>query len=61
MSLETRLREDVKLAMKAGAKEDLEVLRMLLSEAKYAAAAATTGGPEPASLSDELMVLFAVV
>ena len=33
-SLESRLREDVKTAMKAGAKEELEVLRMLISEGK---------------------------
>jgi uncharacterized protein YqeY len=33
-TLETRLRDDVKTAMKAGAKDELDVLRMLLSEGK---------------------------
>jgi len=33
-SLETRLRDDVKTAMKAGNREELDVLRMLLSEGK---------------------------
>ncbi len=33
-SLETRLRDDVKAAMKAGNREELDVLRMLLSDGK---------------------------
>jgi uncharacterized protein YqeY len=33
-SLQQRLQDDVKLAMKAGRKEDLEVLRVLLSDVK---------------------------
>ncbi|RKY19285.1 MAG: GatB/YqeY domain-containing protein [Planctomycetota bacterium] len=36
-TLEKRLKDDVKLAMKAGAKDDLVVLRMVLSELKNAA------------------------
>lgn len=36
-SLETRIKDDVKTAMKAGRKEDLEVLRMVLSDLKNAA------------------------
>lgn len=36
-SIETRLKDDVKAAMKSGAKDDLEVLRMLLSDVKNVA------------------------
>ena len=39
MSLKERMNEDLKTAMKAKDKERLSVLRMLLSELKYAAAA----------------------
>ncbi len=38
MSLKDRINEDLKTAMKAREKEKLSVLRMLLSEMKYAAA-----------------------
>lgn len=36
-SLELRLKDDIKVAMKAGQKDDLEVLRMVLSDVKNAA------------------------
>ncbi len=39
MSLKVRMNEDLKTAMKSKDKERLSVLRMLLSELKYAAAA----------------------
>ncbi|MGQ0552317.1 MAG: GatB/YqeY domain-containing protein [Planctomycetota bacterium] len=56
-SLEARLRNDLKAAMKSGAKAELDVLRMLLSEAGYAAAAGVPAGTaEPATLSDELLL-----
>jgi uncharacterized protein YqeY len=52
-SLETRLKDDVKAGMKKGAREELEVLRMLLSDAKNVAIAA---GGERSGLSDEVML-----
>ena len=52
-SLETRLKDDVKAAMKKGAREELEVLRMILSDAKNVAIAS---GGERSGLSDEVML-----
>jgi uncharacterized protein YqeY len=52
-SLESRLKDVVKAAMKKGAREELEVLRMLLSDAKTVAIAA---GGERSGLSDEVML-----
>jgi hypothetical protein len=52
-SLESRLKDDVKAAMKQGAREELEVLRMLLSDAKNVAIAS---GGERSGLSDEVML-----
>jgi hypothetical protein len=52
-SLESRLKDDVKAAMKKGAREELEVLRMLLSDAKNVAIAS---GGERSGLSDEVML-----
>jgi len=52
-TLHERLAADLKAAMKSGAAGDLDVLRMLLSDARYAAAAG--GGPDDA-LSDELLL-----
>ena len=52
-TIEERLKADVKAAMKAGAKEDLLVLRTLLSEAKNVAIAE---GGERAGFSDEHMI-----
>src|SRR4029453_3794726 len=43
----------VKAAMKAGAKGDLDVLRMVMSEAR---AAAMASGPERPDIPDELML-----
>ena len=49
MSLKVRMSEDLKTAMKSKDKERLSVLRMLLSELKYAAAAVNVHQelPEP--------------
>ena len=52
-SLETRLREDVKTAMKAGKREELDVLRMLLSDGKKIVIDA--GGASDAIPDDVLM------
>jgi uncharacterized protein len=52
-TLHARLLADVKAAMKSGAQQDLEVLRMLLSDARYSAAAASL--PDDA-IGDELML-----
>ena len=52
-TLHERLLSDVKAAMKSGAAADLEVLRLLLSDARYAAAAA---GVEGDAIPDELML-----
>jgi hypothetical protein len=52
-TLHERLQADMKAAMKSGAKEDLEVLRMLLSDARYAAEAAKV--PDDA-MPDELLL-----
>jgi uncharacterized protein YqeY len=52
-SLETRLKDDVKAAMRKGAREELEVLRMVLSDAKNVAIAA---GGDRVGLSDEIML-----
>jgi uncharacterized protein YqeY len=52
-TLHERLTADMKAAMKSGAQGDLEVLRMLLSDARYAAAAEKL--PDDA-LSDELLL-----
>jgi len=52
-TLHERLLVDLKSAMKSGAATDLEVLRMLLSDARYAAAA---GGGSDDALSDELLL-----
>jgi uncharacterized protein len=52
-SLETRLREDVKTAMKAGNRDELDVLRMLLSEGKKVVIDA--GGASDAIPDDVLM------
>jgi len=52
-TLEQRLKDDVKAAMKSGAKEDLEVLRMLLSDAKNVA---INGGLDRSGLPDEIVL-----
>jgi len=52
-SLEERIRDDIKTAMKSGAKDDLEVLRMLMADAKNVAIKA---GGERTGLSDELVL-----
>jgi len=52
-TLHERLLSDVKAAMKSGAAKDLEVLRLLLSDARYAAAAA---GVEDDAIPDEVML-----
>lgn len=52
-SLEERIRDDIKTAMKSGAKDDLEVLRMLMSDVKNAAIKA---GGERTGLDDELVM-----
>jgi len=52
-SLEERIRDDIKTAMKAGEKEALEVLRMLLADAKNVA---IKEGGERTGLSDELVM-----
>lgn len=57
MSLKTRLNEDIKTAMKSKDKDRLSVLRMLLSELKYAAAAVNVHQELPES--EELKVIGA--
>lgn len=52
-TVEQRIQEDVKSAMKAGRKDELEVLRMILSDAKNAAIA---GGGERSGIPDEQFV-----
>ncbi|MHC4846523.1 MAG: GatB/YqeY domain-containing protein [Planctomycetota bacterium] len=52
-TLEERLKADVKAAMKSGAKEELEVLRRLLSDAKNVAIAA---GAERTGIPDDVML-----
>ena len=52
-TLHERLQADLKTAMKSGAARDLEVLRMLLSDARYAAAA---GGAPDEAMPDELLL-----
>ena len=52
-TLEQRLKDDVKTAMKAGRKADLEVLRMVLSDMKNVAIAA---GGERSGFDDELVM-----
>lgn len=52
-SLHERLQADVKAAMKSGAAQDLEVLRMLVSDARYAATAASVSDE---SIPDEVML-----
>jgi len=49
MSLKDQLKEDVKLAMKAGEKAKVAVIRMLLSELQYA----QTAGDAAKELSDQ--------
>lgn len=53
MSLQSRLEQDMKAAMKSGAKADLEVLRMLLSDVKNAAIAE---GLERSGVDDGLVL-----
>ena len=52
-SLEARVKEDIKAAMKGGRKDDLEVLRMLMSEVKNAAIRA---GTERSGVDDEVVL-----
>lgn len=52
-SLEERLREDVKNAMKSGAKEELELLRTLLADLKNAA---IKEGGERTGLEDDFVL-----
>ena len=52
-TLEDRLKADVTAAMKSGAKEELEVLRMLLSDAKNVAIAS---GAERTGIPDEVVL-----
>ncbi len=52
-SLQERLSADVKTAMKAGAKEDLEVLRSLLADAKNVAIAE---GLDRSGVTDEVVL-----
>jgi len=52
-SLEQRLKDDIKAAMKAGAREELDVLRMVISDARSAAMAS---GPERPDIPDDLML-----
>lgn len=53
MSLETRIKDDIKAAMKSGAKDDLEVLRMLISDVKNVA---INDGLEREGFDDELVL-----
>jgi uncharacterized protein YqeY len=50
-SIEARMREDIKVAMKAGRREQLEVLRMLMSDLKNAA---IQSGLERTGIGDEI-------
>jgi len=52
-TLQDRIREDVKAAMKAGRREDLEVLRVLLSDAQQVAIDA---GAASNDVTDEVML-----
>lgn len=52
-SLETRIKDDMKAAMKAGAKDELEVLRTILSDLKNEAIAA---GGDRTGMDDELVL-----
>ncbi|MFT7461725.1 MAG: hypothetical protein ACI9EF_000059 [Pseudohongiellaceae bacterium] len=52
-NLETRLKDDIKSAMKSGAKADLEVLRTILSDIKNAAIAE---GLEREGFGDEIVL-----
>ena len=52
-TLEQRLKDDIKAAMKSGAKEDLEVLRMLVSDAKNVA---INSGQDRSGLPDDLVL-----
>ena len=52
-SLEERLKDDIKTAMKAGSKADLEVLRMLISDAKNVAIAS---GGDRSGIADDVML-----
>lgn len=52
-TLEQRLKDDIKAAMKAGAREELDVLRMVMSDARNAAMAS---GPERPDIPDDLML-----
>lgn len=52
-SLQARIQDDVKAAMKSGQKDDLEVLRMLLSDVKNAAIEA---GLERDGVPDEVVL-----
>ena len=52
-SLQARIHDDVKTAMKAGQKDDLEVLRMLLSDVKNAA---INDGLERDGVPDDLVL-----
>ena len=52
-TLHERLQTDLKAAMKSSAAADLEVLRMLLTDARYAAAAA---GASDEAMPDELLL-----
>ncbi|MCB9897844.1 MAG: GatB/YqeY domain-containing protein [Planctomycetes bacterium] len=53
MSLEARIKDDIKAAMKSGNKDDLEVLRMVISDVKNTAIAE---GLERAGFDDELVL-----
>ena len=52
-SIEARVKEDIKTAMKAGKKDELEVLRMLMSDVKNAAISA---GGERSGVEDDVVV-----
>lgn len=52
-TLETRIREDIKSAMKGGRKDELEVLRTLMADVKNAAIEA---GGDRTGLEDELVM-----
>lgn len=52
-NLETRLKDDIKTAMKSGAKDELEVLRTILSDIKNAAIAE---GLEREGFDDEIVI-----
>lgn len=52
-TIEASVKEDIKAAMKSGAKGDLEVLRMLMAEVKNAA---ISEGLDRTGVSDDLML-----